>query len=95
MQVPLRGDILPGQRVVVARRIFEVRLRRRLCRTLTRAAIWRGVCSCASKSVCRMSLTTNNCKSERDCKIPLNLYTSVNQTAVIEGLQETKKYYLK
>ena len=54
-----------------------------------RAAIWRGVCSCASKSVCRMSLTTN-CKSEKGCKIPVNLCTSVNQTAVIECLQETK-----
>ena len=36
-----------------------------------------------------MSLTTN-CKSEKGCKVPLNLCTSVNQTAVIEGLQETK-----
>ena len=36
-----------------------------------------------------MSLTTN-CKSEKGCKVPLNLCTSVNQTAVIECLQETK-----
>ena len=42
-----------------------------------------------SKLVYRMSLTTN-CKSEKGCKIPLNLCSSVNETAVIECLQETK-----
>ena len=36
-----------------------------------------------------MSLTTN-CKSEKGCKVPLNLCTSVNLTAMIECLQETK-----
>ena len=41
-----------------------------------------------------MSLTTN-CKSEKGCKIPLNLCTSVNQTVVIECLQETKVKIIK